>query len=78
MRYWSGLYQEGTQKAISDGVDLMLRTVIKLLGKQGEGKKTQLMIDASESNDNPDGGISSSLVKFYLSVCVLAALLILF
>jgi hypothetical protein len=68
----------------------MLRMAIKLLGNQGEAKKTQLMIDAGESSDNPDCGkhdegssdeqwtVSSSLVKLYLSVCVLAALLILF
>jgi hypothetical protein len=33
----------------------MLCMAIKLLGKQGEAKKTQLMIDAGKSSDNPDG-----------------------
>jgi hypothetical protein len=31
MQYWVGLYPEEAQKLIRDGVDLMRRTVIKLI-----------------------------------------------
>jgi hypothetical protein len=35
MRYWAGLYPEETQKMINAGVDSMMKTALKLLGKQG-------------------------------------------
>jgi hypothetical protein len=34
MHYWTGLYPEGMQQTISEGIDLMLRTAVKMLGKQ--------------------------------------------
>jgi hypothetical protein len=43
MCYWIGLYLEGSQQAISEGIDLMLRTALKLLGKQGKRQKLMLM-----------------------------------
>jgi hypothetical protein len=43
------LYPENTQQAISEGVDLMLRTGIKLLGKQ------KLMLAyGQDTADKPD------------------------
>jgi hypothetical protein len=33
MHYWTGLYQEEAQQAISLGIELMLRAVVKLLGR---------------------------------------------
>jgi hypothetical protein len=33
--YWAGLYLEDTQRAITAGVDLMMRMALKLLGRQG-------------------------------------------
>jgi hypothetical protein len=34
LSYWAGLYPEDTQKLIKDGVDLMMKTAIRLLGKK--------------------------------------------
>jgi hypothetical protein len=36
IRYWAGLYPEETQKLIQEGVDLMMKTAIKLIGKKEE------------------------------------------
>jgi hypothetical protein len=32
--YWAGHYAENTQKRIKEGVDLMMKTTLKLLGKE--------------------------------------------
>jgi hypothetical protein len=39
MRYWVDLYPEETQELITSGVDLMMRTTMKLLGKD-DGRMT--------------------------------------
>jgi hypothetical protein len=57
MCYWSGIHPERTQKAISDGVDLMLRKAIKLLGKQGDYNKAPALMDGGDSSGGVDGEI---------------------
>jgi hypothetical protein len=55
--YWAGLQAEDTQQLIISGVDLMMRTAMKLLGTKS-GPKTQLTIrDAAqdEEDGNADG-----------------------
>jgi hypothetical protein len=34
MHYWAGLYPEETQRLIKEGVDLMMKTAIKLIGSK--------------------------------------------
>jgi hypothetical protein len=34
MQYWTGLYKEDTKKMINAGVDLMMKTMLKFLGKE--------------------------------------------
>jgi hypothetical protein len=50
IRYWAGLYQEDTQRTITAGVDLMMRTALKLLGKQGGAAPTLLIKDKAEED----------------------------
>jgi hypothetical protein len=57
MCYWSGIHPERTQKAISDGVDLMLRKAIKLLRKQGDYNKAPALMDGGDSSGGVDGEI---------------------
>jgi hypothetical protein len=55
--YWAGLQAEDMQQLIVSGVDLVMRTAMKLLGKKS-GPKTQLTIrDAAqdEEDGNADG-----------------------
>jgi hypothetical protein len=49
MHYWTGLYQEDTQQAISEGIELMLRAAVKLLGRQT--KRLRLMLQSSQDTD---------------------------
>jgi hypothetical protein len=42
MCYWAGLYSESSQKMIKDGVNLMMKTAIRLIGSQA-GDKPKLM-----------------------------------
>jgi hypothetical protein len=56
MRYWAGLYLEETQKMINAGVDLMMKTVMRLLGKQDGGATTLLVKDATEDDEEKDEG----------------------
>jgi hypothetical protein len=37
MRYLAGFYSEDSQKMINSGVELMVKTALRLLGKQGGG-----------------------------------------
>jgi hypothetical protein len=46
MYYWTRLCQEGTQQAISEGIELMLRTTVTLLGKQA--KRPRLILQDSQ------------------------------
>jgi hypothetical protein len=57
MCYWSGIHPEGTQKVISDGVDLMLQTAIKLLEKQGDNNQAPALMDGADSSGDIDGEI---------------------
>jgi hypothetical protein len=59
MRYWTGLYPGSTQQAINEGVDLMIRMAIRLLGKQ---KKRRLMLTDGRysSKDSDDRGGSET------------------
>jgi hypothetical protein len=45
MSYWSGLYPEEKQKLIKDGVDLMMKTTVKLLGRKKDGNSTMALMD---------------------------------
>jgi hypothetical protein len=52
--YWTGLYPENTQKAIRVGVNLMMRTALKLLGRQGGAAASTLLIK-DKTEDGEDG-----------------------
>jgi hypothetical protein len=54
MCYWSGPYPEGTHhRAISDGVDLMLRMTNKLLGSAGV-KQGPALPDSQDADLKPE------------------------
>jgi hypothetical protein len=44
------LYPEDTQKIINSGVELLMKTRLRLLGKQERGKSTATLKDASVDN----------------------------
>jgi hypothetical protein len=55
--YWAGLYQEEIQKMINAGVDLMMKTAMRLLGKQGRGPGTLALEDVvadDEEDEQPE------------------------
>jgi hypothetical protein len=58
LHYWTGLYQEGAQQAISERIELTLRAAVKLLGRQA--KRPRLMLqdsqDAGGQSDGTEGG----------------------
>jgi hypothetical protein len=54
MRYWSGLHSVDTQKAIDEGVDLMLKTAFKLLGKQAKTVHGPLLLRGNDDK-TPSG-----------------------
>jgi hypothetical protein len=59
MKYWSGLYSVDTQKMIKEGVDLMLKTANKLVGRKGRASNVLLLKDkeaASEDEGDGSGG----------------------
>jgi hypothetical protein len=60
MSYWSGLYPEDTQKLIKDGVDLMMKTAIKLLGRKDDSSTLALKNKDSDMpsdvEDDQEGG----------------------
>jgi hypothetical protein len=53
---WACLYPENTQQAINEGVDLMIRTTIKLLGKQNKERRLVLTDGRYSSEDSDDRG----------------------
>jgi hypothetical protein len=59
MQYRGGLYSEDTQKLIQDGMDWMVRTTIKLIGKK-KGPQEVLALKNKDANaENPDGDTAS-------------------
>jgi hypothetical protein len=57
---WACLYPENTQQAINEGVDLMIRTTIKLLGKQNKERRLLLTDGRYSSEDSDDRGGSGA------------------
>jgi hypothetical protein len=47
IRYWAGLYREETQHMIKDGVEVMMKTALKLIVKQEDHKHVPML----EGND---------------------------
>jgi hypothetical protein len=58
MQYWTGLQSLDTQKAIDEGVNLMLKTAFKLLGKQAKTVHGPLLPGGSDGADG--GGINKT------------------
>jgi hypothetical protein len=56
MCYWAGLYSESPQKMIKDGVNLMMKTAIRLIGSQA-GDKPKLMNGTPEDATGGDEGM---------------------
>jgi hypothetical protein len=62
MRYWASLYPGITKEVIEEGVDVMLWTAIKLLGrKKGKTLGMVLMIEdknpQNTEDEDPDGSV---------------------
>jgi hypothetical protein len=58
MQYWTGLQSLDTQMAIDEGVNLMLKTAFKLLGKQAKTVHGPLLPGGSDGADG--GGINKT------------------
>jgi hypothetical protein len=57
MRYWAGLYPGITKELIEEGVDVMLQTAIKLLGrKKARTSGVVLMIEDKNPQNTDDEG----------------------
>jgi hypothetical protein len=58
MRYWAGLYPEETQRAITNNVNLMVLTTLRILKRQC-GSPTLRIIEAEEEDDQAGGDLKS-------------------
>jgi hypothetical protein len=56
LRYWAGLQNEETRQLINSGVDLMMRTAMKLLSKKEGPKPVMAIQDADREEDDAPGG----------------------
>jgi hypothetical protein len=55
MRFWAGLYADGDQEMLIDGVNAMLKIVVKLLTKLGKKKRNiQMIQDANGEGDDEE------------------------
>jgi hypothetical protein len=54
MRYWTGLYPENTREVIEEGVELMLHTAVRLLGKRAKRPGPVLAIEDKVSTSDED------------------------
>jgi hypothetical protein len=54
MRYWASLYLAVMKEAIGEGVDLMLQTAIRLLGRKAKVPKTTLAIKDKKTTSHDD------------------------
>jgi hypothetical protein len=54
LQYWACLYPEDTQKMIAIGVELMMKTALRLLGKNGGGAQVLALKDAEDDKDDED------------------------
>jgi hypothetical protein len=75
MQYWAGLHPVDTQKAIDEGVELMLKMAFKLLGKQAKTTQGQLLL-CGTSVVASDGGrpddksaVNACGEGFFVDVC---------
>jgi hypothetical protein len=60
VRYWAGLYPKYSQQVTSEGVELMIHTAIKLLGKQSKKRRLLLTdgrLSSDDSEDQRDGAM---------------------
>jgi hypothetical protein len=53
MHYWVGLHLVDAQRLIKLGVEVMMQTTLKLLGKQDAWRST-LMLRGAETNEDAD------------------------
>jgi hypothetical protein len=53
--YWAGLYSEESPKMINLGVELMVKTALCLLGRQG-GANMALKNEDDKEDEQPGGG----------------------
>ena len=50
MKYWSGLYPESMKEIIVAGADAMLKTAMRLLGRQGGAAAVPVLLPAPRTN----------------------------
>jgi hypothetical protein len=54
IRYWAGLYREETQHMIKDGVEVMMKTALKLIGKQEDRKHVPALEGRNDTKPTED------------------------
>jgi hypothetical protein len=51
LRYWAGMYSEDAQATINSGVDIMMKTTLKLLGKNSAGHRVKTLMGSRADED---------------------------
>jgi hypothetical protein len=49
--YWAGLYSDDMQRMINSGVDMMMKMVLKLLGKNSKDRQVKALMDVPDLGD---------------------------
>jgi hypothetical protein len=52
MHFWTGLYEEGAQKLLKDGVEVMMKTTLKLLWKEEGHSHPAILGPEAEAKDD--------------------------
>jgi hypothetical protein len=45
MRHWAGLHSDEEQEMVKSGVDLLVKTAVKILGRRKDGRSTLVLTD---------------------------------
>jgi hypothetical protein len=60
MCYWTGRYPEDTQKMIQEGVGLMMKTVIKIMGTSEGAPSVTAILGGGHATSTLGGGTKSA------------------
>jgi hypothetical protein len=70
MRYWTRLYSDESKMTIEAGVDILMKTVVNLLGAKAKMKKGEPLPIEKENQAEPDGADKvDESIKWELEVC---------
>jgi hypothetical protein len=55
MRYWTGLHSVEAQEVINSRVDLLAKTIVKILGRMKDARSTPALTGANHEDAEGDG-----------------------